>query len=72
MIAQIQIDKMSREEKLQTMEAIWFDLSKDDTGVESPIWHREVLKDTATRMASGQEQASDWTAAKRELRKRFE
>ncbi len=72
MTTQIQIDQMTREEKLQTMEAIWFDLSKDDAGVESPAWHEEVLQDTATRMASGQEQVSDWSTAKRELRKRFE
>ena len=63
---------MSREEKLQTMEAIWADLSRDDTAVESPEWHEKVLKETAARMASGQEQISDWTAAKRELRNRFE
>ena len=63
---------MSREEKLQTMEAIWADLSRNDTEVESPKWHEEVLKETDTRMASGQEQITDWTTAKRELRNRFE
>lgn len=66
------ISQMSREEKLQAMEAIWTDLSKEDSEVASPEWHSGVLKETADRMASGKEQVSEWTAAKRELRKRFE
>ncbi|HBC89675.1 MAG TPA: acyl-protein synthetase [Lentisphaeria bacterium] len=63
---------MSRKEKLQTMEAIWADLSKDDANIESPAWHGEVLKETEARVASGQEKATDWATAKRNLRKRFE
>ena len=72
MTTTIQIERMSREEKLQTMETIWADLSKDDAGVESPAWHHDVLKETEARVAVGQEQIADWTTAKRELRKRFE
>ena len=72
MTTTIQIERMSREEKLQTMETIWADLSKDDAGVESPGWHHDVLKKTEARVAAGQEQIADWTTAKRDLRKRFE
>ena len=72
MTTAILISQMSREEKLQTMEAIWADLSKEDTGVESPKWHGDVLKETAARMTSGQERITDWATAKRELRKKFE
>ena len=72
MTTAIQIERMSREEKLQTMEAIWADLSRDDAGVESPAWHQEALKETEARVAGGQEQIADWTTAKRDLRKRFE
>ena len=72
MTTTIQIELMSREEKLQTMETIWADLSKDDAGVESPAWHHDVLKETEARVAAGQEQITDWTTAKRDLRKRFE
>jgi hypothetical protein len=68
----IQIERMSRQEKLQTMEAIWADLSRDDAGVESPSWHHDVLKETEARVAAGQEQIADWATAKRILRNRFE
>lgn len=68
MNATIQLERMSREEKLQAMEA----LSKDDAAVVSPAWHHDVLMKTEARVAAGQEQMADWTTAKRELRKRFE
>lgn len=67
-----QITQMSRQEKLQTMEAIWSDLSEIETEVESPAWHEDVLKETEARVSAGQEKIADWQIAKRELRKRFE
>ena len=72
MISTIQIEKMSRAEKLQIMEALWADLSRADSEVESPAWHQDVLKETEARVAAGQERIADWETAKRELRKRFE
>ena len=72
MNATLQLEQMSREEKLQAMEALWADLSKDDAAVASPAWHHDVLMKTEARVAAGQEQIADWTAAKNELRKRFE
>ena len=72
MSSTLQIAQMSREEKLQALEAIWADLSKDDAQVESPAWHEDVLKETEARVAAGQERIEDWQTAKQELRKRFE
>jgi len=72
LISRQQIEQMSREEKLQALEAIWAELSKDDAQVESPPWHESVLKETEARLAAGQEQIADWQTAKREILKRFE
>ncbi|MEA3265883.1 MAG: addiction module protein [Candidatus Fermentibacteria bacterium] len=68
----IQIEKMTRREKLQTMEALWASLSVDDQEVVSPAWHEHRLRETDARVSAGQEQTKDWTKAKQELRKRFE
>ncbi len=68
----IDIEHLSREEKLRIMEAIWEDLSKDEEHVESPQWHHEALEETDRRRQSGQERVVDWPEAKEELRKRFE
>ncbi len=72
MVPTLQIEQMSRVEKLQAMEAIWADLSKTDAQVDSPAWHGEVLRQTEARVAAGEERMADWEVAKRELRKRFE
>ncbi|MDR2849267.1 MAG: addiction module protein [Verrucomicrobiota bacterium] len=62
---------MSREEKLQAMEAIWEDLSASGADVEAPAWHGEVLRETEARVASGTECMTDWDLAKVVLRGRF-
>lgn len=67
-----QIAQMSREEKIQLMEALWVDLSRAGVEVESPDWHRSALEETESRFAAGQERVLDWDEAKRELRKRVE
>ena len=72
MVTTLQIEKMSRTEKLQAMEALWTDLSKAEAEVESPAWHADVLRETEARVAAGQERIADWETAKRELRERFE
>jgi hypothetical protein len=72
MIDTTAIKKLSREEKLQVMEAIWEDLSVDEETIESPVWHQEALKESEQRRVAGRENILDWKDAKRELRKRFE
>ena len=72
MVTAVQIEQMSRAEKLQVMEALWTDLSKTEAEVESPAWHADVLRETEARVAASEERITDWDTAKRELRKRFE
>ena len=71
MTTTLDIQHMSRAEKLQTMESIWDDLSRSESEVESPAWHEHALKETEARVAAGQERIADWETAKQELRKRF-
>lgn len=66
------IKQLSREEKLQIMEAIWEDLSHEAQLVQSPAWHESQLRETEQRIQSGKEHILDWKEAKQELRKRFE
>ena len=68
----LELDKMSQAEKLQAMETLWADLSKDEASVESPSWHGDLLRETEERVSSGLESPVDWTSAKQGLRKRFE
>jgi hypothetical protein len=60
------LDKMSVQEKILTMETLWRDLSRDDSGYESPLWHREVLE---CREVEGGK-FTDWEESKRAIRER--
>ena len=69
---ELEIEKMTLEEKLRAMEALWADLSRNEQSIQSPPWHDQVLKEREQRVKSGQEKFQSWEAAKRELRDRLE
>lgn len=41
----IEIQKMSVIERLKAMEALWDSLLDEESEIESPEWHREVLEE---------------------------
>jgi len=63
----IPIKRMSREEKLRTMEALWDDLTQHETELDSPGWHALVLRETEQLVRDGKAKFSDWQVAKRRL-----
>lgn len=62
------LERMTTAEKLEVMEAIWADLARDESRLESPAWHEEVLRKREVGMQAGQEQPIDWENAKQRLR----
>jgi hypothetical protein len=68
---ELEIDKMTLEEKLRAMEALWADLSRKEQDIPSPPWHEQLLKERDARVISGQEKFESWEDAKRELRDRL-
>jgi hypothetical protein len=65
MNAALPLEKMTVAEKLQAMEELWADLSRDEN-FKSPVWHGEVLKKRASEKIF-----VDWEAAKKQLRSRL-
>lgn len=65
----LEIQQLPRSEKLKLMETLWAELSRDEAELESPAWHADVLRDTAARLARGEEKILDWEQAKADLRK---
>lgn len=61
------LNEMSIEEKLQTMEALWENLSADPTAIESPVWHEEELRERERKIASGEAKFIDWEKAKADI-----
>lgn len=65
------LEKMTTEEKLRAMEALWADLSHNADAFESPAWHGDVLRARDQRIAEGQEPSVEWDEAKRRLHERL-
>lgn len=58
-----QIDRMTTEEKLKTMDYIWSSLSTSADG-SFPTWHERELRATEERVAAGVERPIPWKAAR--------
>jgi hypothetical protein len=70
MSAHLPLHEMSLEEKLQAMEALWEELSREPDRIDSPSWHQDLLKDTENRVESGEATLS-WEKAKVSIRDRL-
>jgi len=64
------LHKMSRDEKLRAMEALWADISQDDARFESPPWHQDALREAEDALKAGKTQFSDWAEAKKRIRRK--
>ncbi|MEW6169002.1 MAG: addiction module protein [Pseudomonadota bacterium] len=58
---------MTVEEKLQLMETLWDDHSRNAEQLQPPAWHAEALAEREAAIARGEEQFEDWEAAKRRI-----
>jgi hypothetical protein len=72
MAISINLHGMTTPDKLRLMEALWQDLSADDSQVISPDWHGEVLAERDRLITSGEEKPLDWEIAKKQLREELE
>jgi putative addiction module component (TIGR02574 family) len=61
--------KMTRAQKLDLIETLWDDISKDDEALESPNWHGEVLHDRQKALEAGKAPARDWEEAKERIKR---
>jgi len=48
------IKKMSRTERLAALEALWDSLLDEESQIESPQWHRDVLEERRKKIENGQ------------------
>jgi hypothetical protein len=65
---ELPLEKMTLAEKLETMELLWADISKEPTQLPSPSWHRDVLNERKRLAAVGKLKFLDWDKAIAELR----
>ncbi len=64
------LSEISVEEKLQALEEIWEDLSRNSDLLEIPAWHEEVLIERERQLTAGEASFMDWEQAKAHIRRR--
>ena len=64
----LNINQMTKEEKLRTMELLWDDICRDVPDLASPPWHGDILKDREEKIKQGKEEFIDWEQAKKDIR----
>jgi hypothetical protein len=63
----LSVEKMSIEEKIQTMETIWDDLCSRADSISSPPWHAKVLNDRENGISQREDVFIDWKNAKKKI-----
>jgi hypothetical protein len=67
MIALSEIRQMSFHEKLQVMEALREEISREEDRVEVLQWHRDLLDERESLVREGKAQFLDWETAKKQI-----
>lgn len=66
---ELPLSKLSFSQKLEIMECLWDDLSRNEKMITSPAWHEDILKDRDDALAAGKLTVSDWEEAKERIRR---
>lgn len=69
MSIQLPLGTMTLSEKLETMEALWADLSKTPQQLPLPKWHGEVLEERRRLVKEGKLKFLDFDEAMADLRR---
>ena len=66
----LSLSELSFAQKLDLMEALWADLTRDENKFKSPAWHETVLKDREEAFVAGKATLSDWEQAKKRIKRK--
>ena len=64
----LDIDRLTRTEKLRAMEELWQDLSRAEDEYPSPAWHGDILREREEALNAGRDGFVPWEDAKKILR----
>ena len=49
----LEIEKMSTIDRLQAMEALWDSFMKEESEIESPEWHKDIIEERKRKIKNG-------------------
>jgi hypothetical protein len=64
---ELEIGKMTLEEKLRAMETLWDELCRRDEDVPVPQWHKDLLNERERLIEQGKARFIDWETAKKRI-----
>ena len=64
------VEKMTLPEKLSAMEQLWDNLCHQAEPMQSPEWHREILRVREEQAEYDSSKFSDWSEAKKRIQDR--
>ncbi len=70
MIEAVEIERMTRTEKLQVMELLWRSMAGSPEKLESPGWHKKILAGRLAKVEAGKGEFLSMTQLKKRLAKR--
>ena len=66
---ELPLSEFTYAQKLELLETIWDDLSRDEEKLESPSWHESILNERKEALSVGMLKNSDWTEAKERIKR---
>lgn len=63
------LSQFSMAQKIDLMEEIWSDITKDEKIFKSPAWHELVLKEREQALSQGKASVTEWEEAKERIRR---
>ena len=63
----LDINKMTTEEKIGTMELLWDDICQNVPNLTSPSWHEDILKNREEKVKQGKDEFIDWEIARKDI-----
>jgi hypothetical protein len=67
----IEIQGLTIGEKLQAMEELWEDLSRNAAQIPMPQWHKDLLDNREELIQQGEAKFVDWDLAKKRIASRI-
>lgn len=64
----LELDRMTLEEKLRTMDALWENLCRNENDLPVPQWHKDLLDERERLVKDGQAKFLDWETAKSQIK----
>ena len=63
------LSEMTLAQRLDLIEVLWDDITRDERSLESPGWHADILRDRQKALDAGKAKVRDWQEAKKRIRK---